>query len=323
MIVLVIIIMILVLILSLILYKITKKKNEFINQWIDNAQKTFNNQYQNQLDQLDKLKNQYNLESYKLETINNEINTKQQFNSSLLKIREDELNRLIEEKKKTELSQLQNEIDEWAESAQEAAAIDFELESKDYENKILEKNLELINLEKEIEDYRTKRDVINQEILRSRAIEEDEDFYKIQLSESVKHDLQLLSSFRNEFLKIDSLDKLIYDGYIKAAVDEMTKRILQGRAPSGIYKITRLKTGEVYIGKSTDIKSRWQQHCKSCYHCGTISHSTLHDTMQKDGIWNFTFELLEEVPKDKLTEREKYWINFYDSKNYGLNQREG
>ena len=103
----------------------------------------------------------------------------------------------------------------------------------------------------------------------------------------------------------------------------MTKRILQGRAPSGIYKITRLKTGEVYIGKSTDIKSRWQQHCKSCYHCGTISHSTLHDTMQKDGIWNFTFELLEEVPKDKLTEREKYWINFYDSKNYGLNQREG
>lgn len=45
--------------------------------------------------------------------------------------------------------------------------------------------------------------------------------------------------------------------------------------------------------------------------------------MEKDGVQNFTFELLEEVPKDKLTEREKYWINFYDSKSYGLNMREG
>ena len=103
----------------------------------------------------------------------------------------------------------------------------------------------------------------------------------------------------------------------------MIKRVIPNGTPSGIYKITRLKTGEVYIGRSTDVKSRWQQHCKSCYHCGTISHSKLHDTMQKDGIWNFTFELLEEVPKDKLNEREKYWINFYDSKTYGLNERAG
>ena len=34
-------------------------------------------------------------------------------------------------------------------------------------------------------------------------------------------------------------------------------------------------------------------------------------------------ELVEEVPKDKLTKREKYWITFYDSKNYGLNERNG
>jgi hypothetical protein len=32
---------------------------------------------------------------------------------------------------------------------------------------------------------------------------------------------------------------------------------------------------------------------------------------------------VEEVPKDKLTEREKYWINFYGSKEYGLNERNG
>ena len=33
-------------------------------------------------------------------------------------------------------------------------------------------------------------------------------------------------------------------------------------------------------------------------------------------------ELIEEVPKDKLTEREKYWIDFYETKNQ-LNMRKG
>ena len=103
----------------------------------------------------------------------------------------------------------------------------------------------------------------------------------------------------------------------------MVKRVLEGGAPSGIYKITRLKTGEIYIGKSTDVKTRWIQHTKTAFGCGTIAHSILHTTMARDGIDQFTFELLEEVPKDKLTEREKYYISFYDSKKYGLNEREG
>ena len=121
----------------------------------------------------------------------------------------------------------------------------------------------------------------------------------------------------------ENLDKLIYDVYVSKSVLEMTKRVLAGKAPSGIYKITRLKTGEIYIGKSTDVKKRWTEHAKTAYGVGSIAHSILHTTIKKDGIENFTFELLEEVPKDKLTEREKYWITFYDSKNYGLNERNG
>lgn len=103
----------------------------------------------------------------------------------------------------------------------------------------------------------------------------------------------------------------------------MIKRVLNNKKPSGIYKITRLKTNEIYIGKSTDISNRWSQHIKTVFGVGTISRSILHTTMEKDGIDAFTWELLEEVDKDKLTEREKYWINFYDTKKYGLNEREG
>ena len=178
-------------------------------------------------------------------------------------------------------------------------------------------------IEEQLEEYRKKRQVINEEILRQRALEEKQDFYRIVLPTAAIDDIQLLLSIRENLKQRENLDKLIYEAYISKPTQEMIKRVLEGRAPSGIYKITRLKTGEIYIGKSTDIKKRWGEHSKTAYGVGTIAHSTLHTTIKKDGIQNFTFELLEEVPKDKLTEREKYWITFYDSKSYGLNERNG
>ena len=43
--------------------------------------------------------------------------------------------------------------------------------------------------------------------------------------------------------------------------------------------------------------------------------------MKEKGAENFTFELLEEVNKDKLLERESYWIKFYETDSYGLNMK--
>ena len=182
---------------------------------------------------------------------------------------------------------------------------------------------ELARVRAELDDYKKKQQAINEAILRQRAIEEQQDFYRVNLSEFAIEDIKLLQEIRQKLHTSESLNKLIYDVYVSKQVQEMVKRVLQGGAPSGIYKITRLKTGEAYIGKSTNVKDRWQQHCKTVFGAGTIAHSILHTTMQKDGIQNFTFELLEEVPKDKLTEREKYWIAFYGSKEYGLNEKAG
>ena len=159
--------------------------------------------------------------------------------------------------------------------------------------------------------------------MRQRAIDEQQDFYRVNLSQNTIEDVQILQEVRQKLHFSESLNKLIYDVYVSKPVAEMVKRVLQGGAPSGIYKITRLKTGEIYIGKSTNVKDRWIQHCKTVYGAGTIAHSILHTTMAKDGLEQFTFELVEEVPKEKLTEREKYWIMFYGSKEYGLNERNG
>lgn len=284
-----------------VLAEIIQEKQQYITSLENNA-----------YNELKKLKNQQL-------SIEKEISEKSEFNASLLQIREEELERILEEKKKALQVQIQSDIDDWAKSAQEAANFQQSL----IQQKVDEKDDELRELQKEVNEFKLKRNVINEEILRARAIEEKQDFYRIQISEDTRHDLELLNEIRLQFSKIEILDQLIYNAYIKKPVDEMIKRVLEGKSLSGIYKITRIKTGEIYIGKSTDIKNRWQQHCKTCYHCGTISNSTLHDIMRRDDIWNFTFELLEEVSKDKLTEREKYWINFYDSKNYGLNEKVG
>lgn len=267
----------------------------------------------------DELKDDHN----KLLLLESEIQQKIEFNNSLLKIREEELDKLIQEKKKIKIIELEAEVDEWAQSAQEAANFRARQEQEQYQLQIDNLSVSCSKLQKELDDYKAKRDVINQEILRARAIEEKQDFYRVQLDDSSNSDIRLLKNIKNELSKVDLLDKLIYDNYINKPVNEMIKRVLNGASPCGIYKITRLKTGEIYIGKSTDVKTRWQQHAKSAFHCGTISHSILHTTMEKDGIENFIWELIEEVPKDKLTEREKYWIDFYNSKKYGLNEREG
>lgn len=185
------------------------------------------------------------------------------------------------------------------------------------------KRIEITELDFIINDFKEKREVINQEILRQRAIEEKQDFYRVCLSDTAKQDIEVLRSIAPRLSNRSFLDKIIYDTYIAKPAQEMIKRVLNGSAPSGIYKITRLKTKEIYVGKSTNIRDRWGQHIKTAFGVGTIAHSMLHTTMEKDGVDQFTFEVLEEVPKDKLGEREKYWINFYGSKEYGLNERQG
>jgi hypothetical protein len=45
--------------------------------------------------------------------------------------------------------------------------------------------------------------------------------------------------------------------------------------------------------------------------------------MKKYGPENFTFEILETVERAKLNERESYWIDFYKTKEFGMNGTKG
>lgn len=86
----------------------------------------------------------------------------------------------------------------------------------------------------------------------------------------------------------------------------------------GIYKITNLINFKIYIGQSVNIYQRWHAHkyadCKD---------SIIHRAIKKYGIQNFQFEIIEECNKQKLNQRERYWIQYYDSYNSGYNLTPG
>lgn len=209
------------------------------------------------------------------------------------------------------------------EKMQKAAQQSFEKTMADMGVQAEAARAQIETLTKEIAEYSAKQAAINEAILRQRALEEQQDFYRVCLGPEAANDVEILNAARRNLKKPEIIDKIIYDNYIGKPVLEMIKRVLQNTTCSGIYKITCIKTGEIYIGKSTDVKSRWQQHCKSAFNCGTIAHSLLHTKMKQYGIENFTFELLESVPKEQLSERESFYIDFYQSKKVGLNERRG
>ena len=93
----------------------------------------------------------------------------------------------------------------------------------------------------------------------------------------------------------------------------------------GIYKIQNLINQKVYIGQSKNISMRWRNHrynAKS--NDESINQYPLYRAINKYGIENFLFEILEECSIEDLDIREKYWIKEYNSiVPNGYNQTEG
>ena len=92
----------------------------------------------------------------------------------------------------------------------------------------------------------------------------------------------------------------------------------------GIYKIENKANGKVYIGQSVNIESRWKGH-KSNLRNNKHQNDYLQKSWNKYGEENFDFSVLCECEKDKLDEKEIYYINQYKSTDgkYGYNLREG
>lgn len=92
----------------------------------------------------------------------------------------------------------------------------------------------------------------------------------------------------------------------------------------GIYKITNKINEMSYIGQSTDIKTRWNNH-KSRYNkpYERQYNDPLYVDMRAYGLENFAFEVLEECTKKDLLSKEEYWIEYYQTYSSGYNRTHG
>lgn len=146
----------------------------------------------------------------------------------------------------------------------------------------------------------------------------------VQIKEEAQDDIEyLLNNVVKHLSNPDVLYKLIWSEYIQKPTNEMLDYILPQRDCAGIYKITNDRNKKSYIGRSTSVRKRLTDHIKSAIGISTIADQRIHQIMREEGIWNFTFELIEECEKEQLNEREKYYINFFSTEKLGYNQKAG
>ena len=77
-----------------------------------------------------------------------------------------------------------------------------------------------------------------------------------------------------------------------------------------IYKITNKINGKSYIGQTTDYQRRFREHRNKGY--GEEPNKPLYNAFDKYGINNFDFEVIEDLTEN-YNEREKYWIQYYNT----------
>lgn len=148
-------------------------------------------------------------------------------------------------------------------------------------------------------------------------------FYTIQLPEEYRDDIEfLLTTVAAKVQHPDIISKLVWAEYVKPYLDDTFKRI-EIKAEPGIYKLTNLDSGKAYIGKSTDIKKRIADHFKSSIGIKSIADQAVHHEILKTGFWNWSIEAITYCDKDKLSELEKYYIDFFDTQTFGYNRNAG
>ena len=183
------------------------------------------------------------------------------------------------------------------------------------------KDIETVKAELEVE--RSKRAAINEQIRKQRELEEQQDFYRIKIDPRDVDDIKILRDIAPRLRHPEAINKVIWNGYYQKPLAELRKRLLPNGDVSCVYMATRMKTLEMYIGQTTSFDKRLQEHTRSALGIGTLASSMLHKKMYEDGPEQFLWQILEVVPKDKLRERESYYIDFYKSNKFGLNTLSG
>ena len=246
----------------------------------------------------------------------------------------------IEEGKK-HLSTIQNAIDNQQEMSSNAFKNYCDILEKKYKEVEEEHDMEIealntaysnlqLKLLREADEVRSDLDKIKatrtaaiEAARREKDIESNLTFYCLDISDADKRDIAKLEALKPSLNKPRVLSMLIWQTWFQKPLKALSANVVGATDATGIYKITNIKTKECYIGQAIHIKDRFIEHAKCGLGIDTPAGNKLYKAIQEFGLWNFSFEVLEECPREQLNEKEKYYIDLYSSYDYGYNSTRG
>lgn len=278
-----------------------------------------------------------------IETINEEIKRE---NEKIYKENENllEKQRLINsfyEQKQKELDIIQKSIEESEQVSRKAFENYMDTLDKEYELKEKEYHaaIDLLNksygdiqnkVNAEIDQIRIDLDKISatraaaiQAQLEEEKIQQQAEYYSLSIDDVDKRETKILQSIENELRDPRPIRMIIWQTYYSKKANELAARVLGTEEKCGIYKITNKTNKLCYIGQAKKIRERWREHMKCGLGIDTPANNKLYQVMYKEGIDNFTFEMLEECAAADLNEKEAFYINLYNSYDYGYNSNKG
>ena len=199
----------------------------------------------------------------------------------------------------------------------------------------LQENLEYIKLkeqykqeleyvQKELNSLKATRAAAVEAAKQEQTIADNPQDYSLVFDADELHDMDYLNQIKPKLRNPEIAGKVIWSTFIQKKYNNFAAKILGVDEVCGIYKITDQITKEAYIGQSVSIQTRWKDHIKSGIGAVKASASNqLYAAIKRDGIENFTFELLEACPREELNVKEKYFIGLYQTDVYGLNSTKG
>ena len=218
----------------------------------------------------------------------------------------------LEEKFKIKEEQLQSKYDKQCSELQ----TQYQKNKENYE-------IDIKSIQEELNSLSQTKAAIVEAMQREIAIQEQADLYRLNITQQDSDDISFLRSIQYRISKPRLISMLIWQNYFQPIAKEKFPLILPSKDVCGIYKITNQKNNLSYIGKAGNVRNRWNEHCKHGLGIDTPQNNKLYKAMLKDGLENFTFELVEACLSEELDDKERYYIELYNSVDFGYNGQAG
>ena len=193
----------------------------------------------------------------------------------------------------------------------------LEENANNFNKTIEERQIELKSLD---EKFVREQAIVNAAIeanKRAKEIEEQSNFYRLQLSDIDIKEIAELRSIIPKLRNAEPINKVIWKVYYEKPYTDLVGRVIGSGQHTGIYKITNTINNMCYVGQAANLTDRWKQHIKRGVGAETPTRNKLYPAMQEYGVENFTFEVIEECDRSLLDKQEDYWQDYFKAKEFG------